>query len=279
MGSAIESIFFLSLLVNCQVKGPEKRLEASGLHLQVNSQLQGIKEGLGKAIAFVTIPHYQIDQIPMGEWEITNLTGSITSKGSGPEPPVGICENFEETYEAISEYSFMELKMLDSPQMDAARQVNNIMTDFKGMIANKPVVDASRSFVFHFEFDNGYHSNEMLQQANRYIWPKVALRIDQQDYGKILGKLAEAFGGIEGYHGSWHSDGETVYPGSSVQIVGIEGLQSGGGETGKSLFWVTGKFDSPRKMSGEWEYTEESQLYECTTISSGKGKWEAEPQD
>ena len=225
----------------------------------------------------------QLDQIPMGEWKITKLTGSIKSTNSGPEPPEGLCENYQETYAPIAQYSFIELNFLEPPQDDANIQVNNVVTDFKEMITNVPSVDAARLFVFHFEFDNGHHSNEMLGAFQMFM-PKVAIRADQTNYqsipgGAFFGKLAGAFGGIEGYIGSWLPEDKSVYPGSTTRVVGIEGLQSGGGEKGKSLFWVTGKFDSPRAISGEWGFTEEAHLFDCTTISSGTGKWEAEPLD
>ncbi len=57
----------------------------------------------------------------------------------------------------------------------------------------------------------------------------------------------------------------------------MEALQSGGGESGKSLFLVTGSFENDQLIRGEWEFVENSQLFDCTLSASGEGSWEETP--
>ena len=212
----------------------------------------------------------QTDPIPTIEWEITKLTGEVITTNKGPGPPEGICEVGTETFNTIPQDSFIELILVDETQDENAadNQLNQIIADFQDLKKfHKPIVDVAHLFIFHFEFDNGHHSNEVLTTLNNVAWdPLTGASLDDGSILSALGKLQEAFGGDEDYFGSW-------VPESTV--VGIEALKSGNGETGKSIFWVTGKFDSPQKISGEWGYIEKAQLFDCTTKSEGAGKWEA----
>jgi hypothetical protein len=57
--------------------------------------------------------HAQAAQPPTGEWQVTELTGSITYTTTGPAPPAGMCEPSTETYQAGARDSFVELSFLE----------------------------------------------------------------------------------------------------------------------------------------------------------------------
>ncbi len=95
-------------------------------------------------------------------------------------------------------------------------------------------------------------------------------------FATILSKLNEAFGGGEGYVGSWFAEDDGPAFLAGRRIFGFEGVMGGGGEGGKSVFVVIGNFDDPRTMSGEWFFNESSQLLDCTSTGTGSGTWRAE---
>ena len=220
-----------------------------------------VLSGLGAAVTVEA----QTGPPQTGTWRVTQLTGTITTRSSGPAPPEGICHQSEDTYRARRQNSFIELQVLDEPDVGAGELSELIAAEFTDLVPTKaPEVDEAHAFIFHFEFENGRHSNEALSGQ----W--VAHRQDNADsFG--LTKLLFPLGGVVAYVGSWGAESGTV--------LGMEALQSGGGDNGKSLFTVTGAFaGSGSKIEGEWTYNEAAQLfdYECTTASTGKGEWMAE---
>ena len=238
---------------------------------------------------------------PMGEWKVSTLGGEIRHTTTGPDD--GLCEIGTETFSARKDDSFVQLVTLEPEETSdgqAADAVQRIVDDFTGTFdldsADPPRVDTNRLFVFHFEFDNGldpddyeyelnYHSNEVLysdfgdsQVAVRRDPSQQSMTLGTLPLGDALASLNAAFGGIEGYIGTWRSEDDTpVLPGRSDQLLGMETLQSGGGETGMSLFMVTGQFDGPRNMRGSWRFVSVSELYDCKTEATGQGAWRATP--
>lgn len=238
---------------------------------------------------------------PIGEWEVTTLDGSISHTTTGPDD--GLCEIGTETFSARKGDSFVRLAVLEPEEEidgQAADTVQRIVDDFTGTFdldsANPPRVDTKRLFVFHFEFDNGmdpddyeyelnYHSNEVLysdfgdsQVAARRDPSQQSMTLGTLPLGDALASLNAAFGGIEGYIGTWRSEGGgPVLPGRPDQLLAMEALQSGSGETGMSLFMVTGQFDGARNMGGSWSFVSVSELFECKTEATGQGSWAAAP--
>lgn len=253
-------------------------------------------------VGTIPVANAQDSRTPAGEWRVTKLTGSIDFRTEGKPPPEGFCEPGKETYRAHRQDSFIELDYVDRPARateyaaETAAQILNDFSDMMGLtIDDVPSVDASRQFLFHFEFDNGYHSNEVLGAAYDFDMKQhdgglsnvrlVAVRRDAAKQaeslsmlpgGEALAAFSQAFGGIEGYVGTWLSESsDPAFVNTSVRIVGMEALQSGGGESGKSLFLVTGKFDDTHTMSGDWRFVETSRLLDCTSRASGGGSWAA----
>lgn len=238
---------------------------------------------------------------PMGEWEVTTLDGAIKHTTTGPAD--GLCELGTKTFSARKDDSFVQLVTLEPEEASdgqAAESVQRIVDDFTGTFdldsANPPRVDAKQLFVFHFEFDNGldpddyeyelnYHSNEVLysdfgdsQVAARRDPSQQSMTLGTLPLGDALASLNAAFGGIEGYVGTWRSKGGgPVLPGKPDQLLGMEALQSGGGETGMSLFMVTGQFDGAQNIVGSWRFVSVSVLFECKTKATGQGSWTAAP--
>ena len=238
---------------------------------------------------------------PMGEWPVTGLDGEIKFTTKGPAD--GLCEIGTTIFKARHADSFVRLVPLDPAEQQAgqaADTVKLIVDDFSGVFDlsadNPPQVDTSRLFVFHFEFDNGldpdayeyelnYHSNEVLESdlgesrvAERRVPSQQSMTLAAIPLGDALAKLNAAFGGIEGYVGTWRTeDSDSVLSGEPERILGIEALQSGGGETGMALFIVSGQFLDSRTMVGQWAYANVSELLECKTEATGKGTWRAAP--
>ena len=238
---------------------------------------------------------------PMGEWPVTGLDGEIEFTTTGPAD--GLCEIGTKKFKARHADSFVRLVPLDPAEQQAgqaADTVKLIVDDFSGVFDlspdSPPQIDASRLFVFHFEFDNGlnpddydyelnYHSNEVLESdfgesrvAERRVPSQQSMTLAAIPLGDALAKLNAAFGGIEGYVGTWSAeDSDPVLSGKPERIFGMEALQSGGGETGMALFIVSGQFQDSRTMDGRWAYANVSTLFECKTEATGKGSWRAEP--
>jgi hypothetical protein len=248
--------------------------------------------------------HAQAAQPPTGEWQVTELTGSITYTTTGPAPPAGMCEPSTETYQARARDSFVELSFLEHGGQPiiiskAEQELRRVVLDYADIMPalqdyGGPAVDPSRLFVFHFEFDNGYHSNEVLDAGSQVQLTQTEIRLarmvaatrDTAEQTEITGRLAtalaelnRAFGGGEGYVGSWFTGEEgPAFPAfrpEPLRIIGIEGVSSGGGEAGKSAFLVVGAFDGPRTMSGRWFFESSSKLLDCTSVGTGSGSWEA----
>ena len=201
----------------------------------------------------------QATQPPTGQWRVTRLTGTITQKGYGPEPPAGICHNDEQTSVAVLGDSSVELVLLDGLEgwenPAAVEKVVGVFEDLPNAINEElvgPPIDSARLFLFHFEFDNGYHDNEILLSMGEE--GSVILT------GSVLAPGMYAIG-------SWvPSDG---------YVYGLFGVTNQMFGSGMSLFRVVGSFDGPRRLSGEWSYLEESTLLDCTSASIGNGQWEA----
>lgn len=240
-------------------------------------------------------------QAPTGEWRVTALTGAVVYATEGPAPPQGLCEPGSQTYRAIAEDSFIELAVLEHGNRPivasrAEQELARVMNEFGELMPTErdlvaPVVDPARLFLFGFAFENGYHSNEVLDAEVEFVptpdeWQftrMVAAYRDAQDQAKaldtfasVLSDLNAAFGGGEGYVGTWlPAEGRPAFLESGYRIFGVEGLLSGGGDAGKSLFLVLGKLDDARSMSGEWYFKENSRLLDCTSSGSGSGTWAA----
>ena len=181
---------------------------------------------------------------PMGEWEVTDLDGEIehntTIIGPSGEPVDGfgdgLCEIGTRTFKARKDDSFVQLVSLEPGEQSDAQAtdaVQRIVDDFTGVFGltntDPPRVDSNRLFVFHFEFDNGldpddyeyelnYHSNEVLwsdfgesQVAVRRDPSQQSMSLGTLPLGDVLASLNAAFGGIEGYVGTWRTeDGDPV---------------------------------------------------------------------
>lgn len=249
---------------------------------------------------------------PMGEWEVT-LDGQITLTTKDSVPPSGLCEVGTVIHVANDGDSFIRLSThSDGAGMaeQAADAMKRIILDHSGKLQisadDVPAVDPTHLFIFSFEFDNGmksddyeyelnYHTNEVLEAEASFdagsfqltAAPQVAVRRDAAEQssalsgmpgGGALAALNAAFGGVEGYVGTWFAvDDELNFAGRTTRIFGMEAIQSGGGDSGKSLFLVTGSFVSDQLIRGEWDFVENSQLFDCTSSATGKGTWEAKP--
>lgn len=240
---------------------------------------------------------------PSGDWDV-KLDGQMTFTAKTNGAQDALCETGTQTFIAREDDSFVRLSTVDPTGIVAEASVeamgrifHEFATELHGTIGEEPKIDVTRLFVFHFEFDNGkdpedyeyelnYHANEVLEAETSFVQrdtssfvPQVAVHRNSWEQsgwlgalpaGEALATLNQAFGGIEGYVGTWlAADGEPT------RVLGVEALQSGDGNVGKSLFLVTGKFENERLMRGNWKFDENSQLLDCISSATGTGTWEA----
>ena len=183
------------------------------------------------------------DKQPLGEWQVTEVTGNITNErtGGGVE---NLCDYFLETYNPI----------IDDDQTFILFQSRENEPDFQG-VTNEVfdtlnVINEGGVFIFRFSFDNGYLSNEVLDGSG--------LQYQYSDF--IPGTYTFAIG-------VWTEDG-------------VQGeIQTGTSDGGFNKFGVRGLFVSDDRIEGQWmweEITAWSVLpAECTSEAIGSGNWVA----
>lgn len=203
-----------------------------------------------------------------GRWEVTELTGAIQLVGTGPAPPQGICApgswtfspvvDSPETWVGLSEtgadFSGVEMLQLifaesGAPDFDidvfpSPEQLEPVMAG----VAYDGEPDGV--FLFSFAFDNGYHSNGVLEGLDTFY-----LEIEQRATVTTYG------GGLFGEEG-------LVRGWSSSTISGTA--------QGKGFFLVGGGLVAPNRMEGTWQYSLSSSLVDCAENGSGSGTWAAE---
>jgi len=184
--------------------------------------------------------------VPLGEWRILEFTGSIGDERVGGGIEI-LCDYFNSTYQPVlgSEDTYI---LLLEKQSDP--DLGNIPQDLFDAISSPD--DGGGVFVFLFAFDNGYHSNQVLED----------LGVQAQYSQLIPGFWDFAFG-------TW----------TAQRVEGEIQLGSSGG--GKSAFSLTGKFVSENRLEGNWSFEETTALPggespECNTAASGEGIWVAE---
>jgi len=183
------------------------------------------------------------DKQPLGEWQVTEITGTITNErtGGGVE---NLCDYFLETYNPI----------IDDDQTFILFQSRDNEPDFQGVthevFDTLNVINEGGVFIFRFSFDNGYLSNEVLDGSG--------LQYQYSDF--IPGTYTFAIG-------VWTEDG-------------VQGeIQTGTSDGGLNKFGVRGLFVSEDRIEGQWmweEITAWSVLpAECTSEAIGSGNWVA----
>lgn len=204
----------------------------------------------------------------LGRWKVTKLTGAIQLVGTGPAPPQGICApgtwtftpvlDSSDTWVGLSDtgadVSGVEMLQLifaesDAPDFDIdvfpnPEQLEPVMVG----VAYDGEPDAV--FLFSFAFDNGYHSNSVLEGLDTFY-----LEIEQRATVTTYG------GGLFGEEG-------LVRGWSSSTISGTA--------QGKGFFLVGGRLVGPDRLEGTWQYTISSSLADCEESGTGSGTWAAE---
>lgn len=192
------------------------------------------------------IPEIDTENQPnLGKWKVTMLDGSIKSKLVGPIVPL-MCDDFTEyIFNPVvdSEETFIKLlyRKKEPHLKDVPMEIYdtlNVMKDEKGL------------FLFQFSFDNGHHSNKILE-----------------GYGEQYHKT-ELIKGLWSFEvGIWNKEG--------VRGESITGTKWGG----KSSFTVVGRLVNDQRIEGQWIFEETATLpgtKNCVTKADGEGHWVAE---
>lgn len=187
--------------------------------------------------AIALLPAAAAEGPRLGEWKVTELTGSITTSHGGEAPPRGLCMNAGATgtVSAVrdSEHTYISLTFDESGTSwtvpDADRP--------PGMPETWSKERAERPFIFSMAFDNGYHTNDY---ALKDPW-------------------------ADGY---WSQEGE---------VFGYVLLTQEKFGSGISKFTVAGSLDGPDRLEGDWFYEEAASAFGCTLTAKGNGSWAAVP--
>jgi len=203
------------------------------------------------AVVIISFKEYKplegnlIQQKLIGEWKVTSIDGSIKSKLIGPAVQF-MCDDFTEyVFNPVvnSEETFIKLVYRKkAPHLkDIPMEVYdtlNVVKDEKGL------------FIFKFSFDNGFHSNKILE-----------------GYGEQYHRT-ELIKGLWSFEvGFWNEEG--------VRGESISGTKWGG----KSSFLVVGRFINNNRIEGQWSFEETATLpgsKNCVTKGYGDGHWVAE---
>ena len=190
------------------------------------------------------IPLVDLADIPLGEWKVTELTGSITDERTGGGLDI-LCDYYKETYQAIldSEDNYIELMM-----MAAAADVSDVP---EGLVDINYLEGIEGVFAFSFSFDNGYFTNR-----------GVTALPSQVVYFELIPQV-------------WTFD--LGYWGAGEIFAKNHNGSPGGGI---NYFVVEGGFGSAEAISGTWTYFEKTALPEgvapeCESTAKGKGTWAA----
>ncbi len=181
----------------------------------------------------------------LGKWKVTMLDGSIKSKLVGPAVQF-MCDDFTEyVFNPVigDEKTFVKLlyRKKEPHLKDIPMEVYdtlNVVKDEKGL------------FLFQFGFDNGHHTNKVLEA-----------------YGEQYHRT-ELIKGLWSFEvGFWNEEG--------VRGESITGTKWGG----KSSFTVVGRLVSDQRIEGQWTFEETATLpgtKNCVTKAHGDGHWVAE---
>lgn len=233
-------------------------------HMHRTTRIVGLLAVLPIAIATAVSTADQLSPFPQ-EWKVTKLTGQIVETVTAPpDMPKGSCIEGKTVFRARAEESsihtgpayggelaFGLVGVYDSV---AAEILNKFQVLPDGVTLNAD--QTGGLFVFSFEFDNGYHTNDPLLDPR---WRAM--------------KMGGPLGAASSYMGTWSQASGQVFG-----IAALEGphIQADGGTTGLSLFEVNGH-RSGQGLSGTWRFREAASLMGCVQTSIGQGTWEAEP--
>lgn len=222
-------------------------LPVAGFFLLIAGLGSFIEDGMpGDDIELVNLP---------GKWEVTRLTGSITIKPLDNNP--SWCERGEVTVYPIvdKEETFIRFTNSINTHYETAMPASE---DFNSLevLMHADSTDMKGLFVFQFSFDNGHHSNSVLEA-----------RTVPFEYIEMLKGLWSA---TVGY---WGKKGESS--GIFMEGRSVTGTKWGG----LGDFKVDGGLVSDNRIEGRWEWTENTAgpfpKLECRTTSSGSGTWVA----
>lgn len=180
----------------------------------------------------------------MGEWQVTEFSGSITNERTGGGDPQ-LCPYFIETYTPVrgNDDTYIHFQDREGPP-DLTKLPPDVYDTQK-------VVDEGGVFIFHFGFDNGYHGNESLDGS-----------------------------GVQYYFSDFIPGSWTFSVGVWTK-EGVEGeIKMGNNSGGYSTFLVKGSFVGTDRIEGTWRWEEKTAWsvipQECNTEAEGSGLWTAE---
>jgi hypothetical protein len=203
------------------------------------------------AVVIISFEEYKplegnlIQQKLLGDWKVTMLDGSIKSKLVGPAVPL-MCDDFTEyVFKPVVDHEETFIKLLYRKKAHHLKDIPmevydtlNVVKDEKGL------------FLFQFGFDNGYHTNKVLEA-----------------YGEQYHRT-ELIKGLWSFEvGFWNEEG--------VRGESITGTKWGG----KSSFTAVGRFVNDQRIEGQWIFEETATLpgiKNCVTKAYGDGHWVAE---
>lgn len=186
----------------------------------------------------------------LGEWSVIEVTGFINYKVKGGS---GYCEPKNENYYPIldDDQTFIKFYINHSePKLkNIPREVYDTLNVYE---------EVNGLFIFQFSFDNGYHSNSMLESFN------------------VPYHYTEVLRGLWTFEvGLWTEAGDSAEKGPYVYGEIIAGNKWGG----KSSLAVVGQFKNENRIEGQWEFKENTagpiSVPECEGKSYGSGNWTA----
>ncbi len=189
-----------------------------------------------------------------GRWEVTRLTGSYTITPLDTNP--SWCEKGEVTIYPIVGNEETFIRFTDSFLINETEHIPEENIASLGLLSHLLATELQGLFVFQFSFDNGHHSNEVLEAKT--------IPLEYIEYIKGL------WSATVGY---WGKKGES----SGIFIEGrsVTGTKWGG----LGDFRVFGRPVSDNRIEGTWEWTENTAgpfpKMECRTTSKGSGTWVA----
>ena len=183
---------------------------------------------------------------PLGEWNVIELSGSIDDERVGGGIEI-LCDYFDTTYRSDLDSADTYIRLLEKK---SDPDLGNIPQDVFDAMSSPG--EGGGLFVFSFAFNNGYHTNQVLE----------ALAVQAQ-YSQLIPEFWDFAFGV------WSEQG-------------VEGeIQLGAEGGGNSEFKVTGQFVTEKRLEGNWSFEENTALPggespECNTAASGEGNWAAE---
>lgn len=183
---------------------------------------------------------------PSGEWKMVEFTGSIEDERIGGGLEI-LCDYFKTTYQADLESGDTYIRFLEKKSDPDLGSIPQDLFD-----AMSSPGEGGGLFVFSFAFDNGYHTNQVLEGLGV-----------QAQYSQLIPEFWDFAFGV------WTEQG-------------VEGeIQLGAPGGGNSEFIVTGQFVTEKRLEGTWSFEETTALPggespECNTAASGEGNWVAQ---